>query len=110
MTSEAPLVVTADMLDPVDTRVDFEAGMSYFPPITLALIMLNIGMFIWHADAVHRQRGAPGRTRGGGADGNGAGAASLVGVVDGLRFVRAPPREWGATRCAITDTRVSITP
>ncbi|HET8771138.1 MAG TPA: rhomboid family intramembrane serine protease [Gemmatimonadaceae bacterium] len=47
MTSEAPLVVTADMLDPVDTRVDFEAGMSYFPPITLALIMLNIGMFIW---------------------------------------------------------------
>lgn len=44
---DAPLVVTADMLDAVDHRVDFEAGMSYFPPITLALIVLNVGMFIW---------------------------------------------------------------
>jgi rhomboid protease GluP len=28
-------------------RVDFEQGISYWPPITLALLVLNVGFFAW---------------------------------------------------------------
>lgn len=55
---EEPLVVTPEMLAGVedaaeeatgtsDGREDFEAGIRYLPPITLALIVLNAGMFVW---------------------------------------------------------------
>jgi len=45
---EEPLVITPDMLadDPVG-RVEFERGMSYWPPATLALIVTLVGIFIW---------------------------------------------------------------
>ena len=45
---EDPLVITPDMLadDPVG-RVEFERGMSYWPPATLALIVTLVGIFIW---------------------------------------------------------------
>lgn len=33
--------------DPSGGRIDFEAGISYFPVITLALMVLNIGIFAW---------------------------------------------------------------
>jgi rhomboid protease GluP len=33
--------------DPSDGRIDFEAGMSYFPAITLALMVLNCALFAW---------------------------------------------------------------
>lgn len=55
---EEPLVVTPDMLAAPPERpragrtarkwrVEFEQGMTYWPPITLALIVLNIGLFAW---------------------------------------------------------------
>lgn len=55
---DEPLVVTPDMLaSPSEPprprrpakkwRVEFEQGISYWPLITLALIVLNIGMFVW---------------------------------------------------------------
>ncbi len=47
---EQPIRITADMLDvarPVDTRVDFERGMSYTPPATLALIVALGAIFAW---------------------------------------------------------------
>ena len=37
---EQPIRITADMLDvarPIDTRIDFERGMSYAPPATLVM-------------------------------------------------------------------------
>ncbi|HVH38876.1 MAG TPA: rhomboid family intramembrane serine protease [Gemmatimonadaceae bacterium] len=40
------LVGEHEVLTPSGRR-DFEAGMSYFPPIVLALLVLNVGMFIW---------------------------------------------------------------
>jgi rhomboid protease GluP len=45
---QEPLVVTPDMLadDPVE-RVDFERGMTYRPPATLALIITLVAIFGW---------------------------------------------------------------
>ena len=46
---EAPLVVTADMLadEPADARIDFERGMSYWPPATLAFLGALVAVFGW---------------------------------------------------------------
>jgi rhomboid protease GluP len=47
---EQPIRITADMLDvprPVDTRIDFEQGMSYAPPATLMLIVALGAIFAW---------------------------------------------------------------
>jgi rhomboid protease GluP len=57
---EQPIRITADMLDvprPVDTRIDFEQGMSYAPPATLVLIVALGAMFAWqlHAGALASQ-------------------------------------------------------
>jgi rhomboid protease GluP len=45
---QEPLVITSDMLadEPVE-RVDFERGMSYWPPATLALIVTLVLIFGW---------------------------------------------------------------
>jgi len=45
---QEPLVVTTDMLadEPVE-RVDFERGMRYWPPATLALIVTLVAIFGW---------------------------------------------------------------
>jgi rhomboid protease GluP len=51
---EQPIRITADMLDvprPVDTRIDFEQGMSYVPPATLLLIVALGAIFAWQLDA-----------------------------------------------------------
>lgn len=51
---EQPIRITADMLDvprPVDTRIDFEQGMSYAPPATLMLIVALGAIFAWQLDA-----------------------------------------------------------
>jgi membrane associated rhomboid family serine protease len=48
--SEAPLEITADMLaapEAVDTRVDFERGMSVWPALSIALIAANAAVFAW---------------------------------------------------------------
>ena len=47
--SEEPLRISKEMLEdaPENTPVDFERGMSYFTPLTLALITANILVFIW---------------------------------------------------------------
>jgi rhomboid protease GluP len=42
-----PRVITADMLEPVDDRIEFEKGMSWAPPATLVLIGLYVVTFIW---------------------------------------------------------------
>jgi rhomboid protease GluP len=51
MADEEPILITEDMLVAADTavsdRVDFEAGMSYAPPVTLLLIGINVAVFIW---------------------------------------------------------------
>jgi rhomboid protease GluP len=45
---DEPLEVTADMLaEPEDDRLEFERGMTYAPPATLALIALLAGVFVW---------------------------------------------------------------
>lgn len=46
---ESPLVVTADMLadEPVEERIDFERGMSYWPPVTLACLAALVAVFGW---------------------------------------------------------------
>jgi rhomboid protease GluP len=46
---EEPLWISEDMLadQPEDTRIDFERGMSYFPPLTLMLITANVAVFVW---------------------------------------------------------------
>lgn len=47
---QKPIRITADMLEPprrVDTRVDFERGMSYAPPATLLLIITLGAIFAW---------------------------------------------------------------
>jgi membrane associated rhomboid family serine protease len=47
---EQPIRITADMLEPprrVETRVDFEQGMSYTPPATLMLIVALGAIFTW---------------------------------------------------------------
>jgi len=45
---QEPLTVTADMLadEPVE-RVDFERGMTYWPRVTLALIVTLVAIFAW---------------------------------------------------------------
>lgn len=45
--SPIPLAITADMLAPVERRVDFEKGITYFSPLTLVLMALCIGVYIW---------------------------------------------------------------
>jgi rhomboid protease GluP len=50
---EQPIRITEDMLDvgrPVDTRIDFEQGMSYAPPATLMLIVALAAVFLWQLD------------------------------------------------------------
>lgn len=49
LAKEEPMWISEDMLSdqPEDTRIDFEQGMSYFPPLTLMLITANIVVFIW---------------------------------------------------------------
>ena len=50
---EQPIRITEDMLDvrrPVDTRIDFEQGMSYAPPATLMLIVALAAVFVWQLD------------------------------------------------------------
>ncbi len=42
-----PPVISADMLEPEDLRVEFERGMSYAPKVTLALIALYVAVFVW---------------------------------------------------------------
>lgn len=42
---EKPLLIDENML--ADNRLDFERGMSYFPPLTLILISANIIVFLW---------------------------------------------------------------
>jgi rhomboid protease GluP len=51
---EQPIRITADMLDvqrPVETRIDFEQGMSYAPLATLALIVALGAVFAWQIDS-----------------------------------------------------------
>ena len=51
---DQPIRITEEMLDvprPVDTRIDFEQGMSYAPPATLMLIVALGAMFAWQLDA-----------------------------------------------------------
>lgn len=51
---EQPIRITADMLDvakPVETRIDFEQGMSYAPPATLVLIAALGAIFAWQVDS-----------------------------------------------------------
>jgi rhomboid protease GluP len=51
---EQPIRITEDMLDvprPVDTRIDFEQGMSYVPPATLMLIVALGAVFAWQLAA-----------------------------------------------------------
>jgi rhomboid protease GluP len=74
---DEPLEVTADMLaEPADDRREFEHGMTYAPPVTLALIGLLAGVFVWelasgalgsaaaitHAGALVRERVRAGET------------------------------------------------
>lgn len=42
-----PRVISEDMLEPVDDRIEFEKGMSYLPKATLWLIGLYVAAFIW---------------------------------------------------------------
>ena len=47
---EQPIRITADMLHvarPIDTRVDFERGMSYAPPATLVMLIFLAAVFAW---------------------------------------------------------------
>lgn len=44
-----PRVITTEMLEPEDTRVEFEKGMSVWPRATLWLIGLYVVTFIWQA-------------------------------------------------------------
>ena len=51
---EQPIRITSEMLDvprPVETRVDFERGMSYAPPATLALIIALGVIFSWQVSS-----------------------------------------------------------
>lgn len=47
--NQTPLKITEDMLDgpAPETRIDFERGMSYFPRLTILLIITNVVIFIW---------------------------------------------------------------
>ena len=51
---EQPIRITADMLDvarPVDTRIDFERGMSYAPPATLVMLIALAAVFAWQVSS-----------------------------------------------------------
>jgi rhomboid protease GluP len=50
---EEPLSITDEMLEdlPSNSKIDFERGMSYLPPLTLALITANIVVFMWQIAA-----------------------------------------------------------
>ena len=57
---EEPLVITSDMLaDESAGRVDFEQGMGYAPPATLAIIALLVTVFVWQlsTDALRSEAG-----------------------------------------------------
>lgn len=48
--SDAPIPISEDMLEAEDResqRIDFEKGISYFPLLSIALILVNILVFIW---------------------------------------------------------------
>jgi len=53
MQREQPIVITESMLhrrprtSAHDARVAFEEGMSYFPPLTMIMIAVLIGFFVW---------------------------------------------------------------
>jgi rhomboid protease GluP len=50
---EQPIRITEDMLHvprPVETRIDFEQGMSYTPPATLMLMVALGAVFLWQLD------------------------------------------------------------
>jgi rhomboid protease GluP len=53
MADEEPILITDDMLVPAeprsDGRIDFESGMSYAPPLTLLLILINLVVFAWES-------------------------------------------------------------
>ena len=45
-----PLLITDEMLlprQPIETRIDFERGLSYLPPLTLVLIVVNLAIYVW---------------------------------------------------------------
>jgi rhomboid protease GluP len=47
---EQPIRITADMLEvprPIDTRIDFEQGMTYAPPATLIVLVALAAIFVW---------------------------------------------------------------
>ena len=47
---EQPIRITSDMLEvprPIDTRIDFEQGMTYAPPATLAILVALAAIFAW---------------------------------------------------------------
>ncbi len=50
---EEPILITPDMLAPrrppkvSDGRLDFERGMRRFPPLIIALIIINVAVFVW---------------------------------------------------------------
>jgi rhomboid protease GluP len=49
-TPVAPVLIGAHMLEPqrpVESRADFERGISYAPQLTLSLIVVNIAVFGW---------------------------------------------------------------
>jgi rhomboid protease GluP len=51
---EQPIRITADMLDvarPIDTRIDFERGMSYAPPATLVMLIALAAVFAWQVSS-----------------------------------------------------------
>lgn len=47
--AEEPLLITDDLLDTTvsEKRNDFERGISYWPALSLLLIAINIGVFVW---------------------------------------------------------------
>lgn len=47
--TEQPLLITADLLatPAVERRIDFEKGISHWPPVTLVLIAINAALFVW---------------------------------------------------------------
>jgi rhomboid protease GluP len=47
---EQPIRITSDMLEvprPIDTRIDFEQGMTYAPPATLTILVALAAIFAW---------------------------------------------------------------
>ncbi len=46
---EEPILITESMLvkEPANALIDFEKGLSYFPRLTLCLILVNVVVFFW---------------------------------------------------------------